>query len=412
MNSVIKRDCCRLCMGRNIVEVLDLGVMPHAGNFLDKGEVGKEKRYPLSLYFCNDCSLLQILDVIPKEVLFKNYFYLSSVSNTLKKHFSDYAEELRRRFIKGKETVLEIGSNDGVLMSILKDLGIKCIGVEPANNIADIARSKGLDVVSSFFTESLAKELRTSMGRMKIITASNVFAHIDDMHDVMKGIKLLLEEDGLFIFEVQYAVDLIEKLEYDMVYHEHLCYYSLKSLMPFFEKFGMEIFDVRRTSMHAGSIRVYVKNMNGKELRTSTVDELLKIETEMKLESIETYVDFAEKVRKHGKDLYEMLANLKSKGFKIVGYGASGRANTLLNFCRIGTEYIDYIVDESPLRQNRFTPGTHIQIVDPAKFRSDNVDYVVLFAWSYFDEIMKKECEFLKKGGKFIVVLPQVKIYP
>lgn len=409
-----RRDNCRFCKGKNLVKFLDLGAQPLSGGFLTKEQLASEKFYPLELHICKDCLLVQVLDVIDKETLFKEYFYLSSVTKTLSQHFIEYAKILFDKFLKNPNSFLvEIGSNDGVLLRPLNNMGIRTLGVEPATNVGKIAESFGVETVNDFFTEKVAAKIAKGKGKADVITGSNVFAHIDDLDDVMRGIKVLLKDDGVFIFEVHYLMNLIEELQYDMVYHEHMNYYILPPLMIFFKKFDMEIFDAERIPMHAGGIRVYVRNIGKRnESISENVQKLLDLEKKNGLHEIGTYLKFGERVRKLNERLLSLLVSMKSHGNKIIGYGASGRANTILNYCKTGPEILEYIVDASPLRQGRYTPGTHIPIVAEDRFRNDNPDYVLLLAWSYAKEIIEKEKVFVEKGGKFIIPFPEIKIVP
>jgi len=388
--------------------------MPLAGNFLSKNEIGKEKKYPLRVFFCKNCSLVQVLDIIPKEELFTKYFYLSSVTKTLSNHFKEYAKEMVNRFlIPGKSFVLEIGSNDGVLQEPLEKLDIKTLGIEPAVNISRFARKKGLEVINDYFSKKLAEKIKKERGQVDAIFANNVFAHMDSIRDVTKGIKLLLKKDGIFVFEVHYIVDLIEKLQYDTIYHEHMCYYSLTSLSKFFESFNMEIFDVKKIPIHAGSIRIYVKNKDQRLKNISkNVKKILKYEKDNGFDSLQRYLNFSIEVRNHRDKLKKTLTDLKKKNTKIVGYGAPGRGNILLNYCSLGPDILDYIIDESPIRKGMFIPGMHIPIISPEKFRKNNPDYALILAWSYKQEIFKKEKKFIENGGKFIIPLPKIKQYP
>lgn len=406
---------CRLCKSNDLVMFLDLGVMPHAGAFIEnESEIKSEKSYPLQVHYCKKCSLVQVVDAIPKEILFTNYFYLSSVTRTLSEHFREYAEEVVKGFnLSPTSLIVEIGCNDGVLLKPFTELGVRAVGVEPSVNVSKIAKDKGLEVINSFFTDEVAASIATSHGKADIIAANNVFAHIDNMDEAMRAIKVLLKDDGVFIFEVHYLLDLLEKLQYDMIYHEHLCYYSLSSLVPFFKKFGMEIFDVKRISIHAGSIRAYVRNTGKRQdLASGSVEKLVELEEKTGIRDSNTYLEFAAKVKEETKKLVDMLRKLKADGKRIVGYGASGRANTMLNYAGIGRDVLDYIVDESPSRYGRLTPGTHIPIVHPSQMRNDNPDYILMLAWSYKREIMEKEKAFLERGGKFIIPLPTVSVTP
>lgn len=364
---------CRFCSGTQFKIIVDLGKQPLAGTFLKDKEVGKEKFYPLKVCQCLDCGLVQLLDIVPKEELFQSF--LSSV--TMKDHFFEYAKEIKERFLNIGDFIVEIGSNDGVLLKPLQDMGMKVLGIEPIAKIAKIAKQKGIPTTVEFFSEKLAKIIKQ---KADMVLANNVFAHIDDMGDTMRGIDYLLKDDGYFIFEVQFLIDTIEKLQYDTIYHEHLNYYSISSLAPFLKKYGFEIVEVKPIPTHGGSVRVYTK----------------KFKVGL----------FADKVSETKIKLVTLLLKLRSKNKKVIGYGAAGRANTLLNYCGITADLIEYIVDESPLRYGHFTPGSHIPVIKPSK-KDLQVDYIVILAWNYKDHIIEKLKQ-LRFKGKFIIPLPEV----
>ena len=407
---LIRREC-RFCSSKKLVKIIDMGPMPLAGDYLLKKNIGKEKYYPLRIYFSQKCSLVQVLDVIAPNILFNDYRYLSSVG--LKAHFKSYADEMVKGFLKKGDFIVEIGSNDGVLLLPLKLLGMDVLGIDPAKNVAKIAEKKGVQTIVDYFGVKISKSILTIKGKAEAILANNVLAHIDNVNDVFKGIKLLLKPEGILVFEVQYLLDLINSLQYDFFYNEHLSYYTIVSLNPLMEKYDMEIFDVKKIPIHSGSIRVYVKFKNNIKLNIkSSVKKLLDIEKGNEVLNEKDLKKFAVKVGKHKISLVNYLVKLKRKGERIVGYGASGRGNVLLNYCGITNNYIDYIVDESPERYGRFTPGTHIPIVKPEVFRKDKVKYCLLLAWNYKDMILSKEKEFVKKGGKFILPLPRIRLIP
>ena len=390
-----------------MIKFLDLGYMPHAGDFLTAKEVGKEFYYPLRIYFCRDCSLVQNLDVISPMKLFKQYHYLSSISLT--DHFQKYAMEIKRRFLNKDSFVIEIGSNDGVLLSPLEKIGIKTIGVDPASNVAKIAKKRGVRTIVDFFGDKVAEKILKENGKADVIMANNVLAHIDNMDDVFRGIVKLLKPDGVLIFEVHYLPDLLNKMQYDFFYSEHLSYYSLAALVPFLSKFCLKIFDVKKVLTHSGSIRVYVEfKKSGKERISKNVEKLRKQELRLGTFSEKKLKLFVNNVYKHRKLMRSLLAKIKEDNKRIIGYGAAGRANTLLNFCEINTDTLDYIVDDSPERQGKYTPGTHIPIVSPDIFRKDSVNYVLLLAWNYKKQIIEKEAKFIKDGGKFIIPFPRI----
>src|SRR3989344_1981115 len=290
------RNTCRLCGGRNLKKIIDLGLLPLAGGFLRKEEIGKEKKYPLRVFICEECGLFQVIDVISAELLFKDYRYTSSTTRTLSEHFEEYASEMVFRFLNGDSFVVEIGSNDGVLLAPLKKLGINAIGIDPAVNIVKIARRRGLNIINDFFNVRNAKRILKDYGKANAIVSNNTLAHIDNMDEILKGIKLLLDENGVLVFEVQYLLDLIRNLQYDFIYHEHLCYYSLKPIVKFLDKYDMKIFDIKKIPIHGGLIRVYVANKLNKKYETSQkASKMLEIEKRMGLYNYESLLNFAKK---------------------------------------------------------------------------------------------------------------------
>jgi len=408
-----ERNTCRICGSKDIIKFLSLGNMPLAGGFLKKEDIPNEKKYPLDIYFCKNCSLVQVLDVIPPDILFKDYRYLSSSTKTLSEHFKKAATYYKERFLRNKTSfVVEIGSNDGVLLKPLTDLGINAIGIDPSENVSKIAKSKGLKVIVDYFTKKVAKEIVNKYGKADLIIANNVFAHIDNLDEVMDGIKILLKEDGVYIFEVQYIIDLLENTKYDTMYHEHLCYYSLHALSYLMDRFGIEIFDVERIPIHSGSIRVFVRNKGKNESISKKVKELLELENRVGILDEKSYIAFGDLINKNKIELVGLLKNLKKQGKRIIGYGAPGSSIILLNYCDIGKEILDYVVDVSLERYGRVIPGKHIEILHPDKMKEKYPDYALILAYTYKDEILSKEKDFIEKGGKFIMPLPKIEILP
>lgn len=409
------REDCRGCHSKDVVKFLSLGNLPLAGGFIKEEDIPKEKKYPLDVYFCRNCSLVQIMDIVPADILFKDYRYLSSVMTTLVRHFEIHAKNLVSRYSLNKDSfAVEIGPNDGVLMKPLQDLGVNILGFEPAKNIAKIASSKGLRIINDYFTKNNAIELIKLHGKADIILANNVFAHIDDIDEIMEGISKLLKNDGVFVFEVHYIVDLIEKLQFDTIYHEHLIYYSVKALQKLMNRYNMEITDIERIPIHSGSISVHAKKINNANHIDSSVSNLLKLESSLGLHAEEPYFEFADKVKRIKDELLTLINNFKLKNKRIICYGAPGRGTTFLNYIGIGKKQIDYVIDQSPERYGRVMPGVHIPIYPPEKFREEIIppDYALILAWSYEKEIIKKEQEFISKGGKFIIPLPKIKLIP
>lgn len=410
----IHRTNCRFCESKNLVKILDFGNVPLAGGFLKEEDFSNEKFYPLELNFCKDCYLIQVSNVVPAEVLFKNYFYFSSAIKTLVDHLADFANETNGRFLKGRKapSVFEIGCNDGVMLKPFAKLGVKAVGIDPATNVVNSIDAKDITVINDYFCEDVSKKILVQHGRFDAIVSSYSFAHIDDMISVIKGVKTLLKDDGVFIFEVYYLGTLIEEMQYDMIYHEHMSYYSLKSLEKFLGKYDMEIFDVKFTpGVRSGAVRFYAHNTGNKEPVSNTVKDMMHTEHLRGYDKVETFLGYANKVNKTRVQLMELLNRLKKEKKTIIGYGASGRGTTIMNYCGIDMKFLDYVVDDAPAKHGFFTPGTHVPI-KPWDFTKEGKfpEYSLLFAWSFVNEVKKRRADYLKQGGKFIVPLPEVSI--
>lgn len=391
-----------------MVRILDLGEMPPANAFLKEEELHKpEPKFPLVVYFCNTCNLLQLLDVVSPEILFGEYDYLTSASKPLAEHFIKTANELVTRFnIKKDDLVLEIGGNDGVLLSAIKD---KCrvLNVEPAKNIAELSKNNGIDTLNRFFSEGVAEDILKKYGFAKLVVANNVLAHIDDMRGLFSGVKKLIGEDGVFVFEVHWVGNLISEGGFDQIYHEHLCYHSLHDLKYLSEDLGLKIFDIETVPIHGESMRVFVsQNIPAK----GSVAEFLQREEAMGLTKKETFMKFADKVRSSKQNLQNMLKELKNSGKTIVGYGAPAKGNTLLNYYGVTPALVSFLTDTTPLKQGMYAPGTRIPVLHPDVAKKKLPDYFLLLAWNYADAILKKEEELRKSGVKFIIPVPEPKI--
>jgi SAM-dependent methyltransferase len=407
-----RRHDCRGCHGTALVSFLDYGRVPLAGDFLLPEEVGTESLYPMDLAFCPDCSLTQISNVVPAEELFTDYRYLSSVTSTLMGHFREYAQLLAKEFLRPDDNLLvEFGCNDGVLLQPLTELGIDAIGIDAAENVVQIARAKGLDVWHGFFGADLGALLRRDHGPATVITSSNCFAHIDDLDNILRGVDALLADDGILAVEVHYVLDLLETVQFETVYHEHLCYYSLKALSCLYNRFGFEVFDAQRLPMHGGAIRVFAKRQsNTSREPTTRLRRMLAEEESKSLYELPAYQQFGASAVEARDAIRRFVLGRKAMGKSLSAYGAAGRATTLLNYCGLDHSVLDYVVDESPSRIGRFVPGVQIPIVPRSHFHEQPTDDCLLTAWNYRNEIVAKESAYLANGGVFLAPLPRIEV--
>ncbi|MDA8131723.1 MAG: class I SAM-dependent methyltransferase [Elusimicrobia bacterium] len=403
---------CRTCRGDRLYKFLDLGFTPPADQFRRKDQLREpETHYPLEVCLCEDCGLVQLNHVVSPEVLYRNdYPYESSITRTGKAHWDAFAKYVVGKLKLGKDDlVVDIGSNVGVLLESFRNNGASVLGVDPAANIVLLAQKRGIETICDFFNSGAVDEILSRKGPAAVITGTNVFAHIDDLHELTRNVKRLLRKKGVFIFEAPYLVNLVNKLEYDTIYHEHLSYLSLKPLVRFFGEQGMEVFDVQLVDIHGGSFRVYIAE-KGAYPAEPIVKELLDKEEKMGLYTRPVLDKFAADVAKNRAELSWLLHSLKREGKSIVGVSAPAKGMTLLNYCRIGTELLDAVSEKSTLKIGRYTPGTHIPVVPDEYLLQHQPDYALLLAWNFADEIMKNLGEYRKRGGKFIVPIPMPRI--
>jgi hypothetical protein len=384
--------------------------MPTPNGYLEKKDLNKkETLYPLGVCVCLDCWLVQLTHVVPAEIMFKNYLYIPSTSSTLMKNFRSIADDLISRFaFKKNGLVVDVGSNDGTLLSFFQEKDMKVLGVDPADNLAAAAELKGIKTVCDFFTSSLAEKIVRENGRAKIITSTNSFAHLNDLHDVCRAFSILLDTDGVCFLEFPYLVDTIDKNEFDTIYHEHLSYLSVSPIKMLFEKNNLKILDLSRNPVHGGSLCVYLGKKDSPHKTTSALFRFLEEEKLKGLNSKSYYDEFAKRVRLIKKDLVNFLIRQKKLGKKIVGYGASAKGNVLLNYCKINNKTINYVVDSIPYKQGRFTPGTHIPIFPESRLLADQPDFALLFSWTFAEEILDKQQSYREKGGRFIIAIPSL----
>jgi len=399
---------CRMCQSKNLYLFLDLGFTPPADQFRRKDQMKEpEIHYPLEVFMCDDCGLAQLCHVVSPEVLYRmDYPYESSTTKTGREHWNTFAQRVVKRLnLEKNDLVVDIGSNVGVLLGAFKSQGMRIQGVDPAANIVMLAHERGIDTICDFFNRETAEKILREKGAASVITGTNVFAHIDDLYLLMKNILMLLKENGVFIFEAPYFVNLIKMIEYDTIYHEHLSYFSVKPLLRFFALFDMEVFDIELVDIHGGSFRVYVGRKSQRPV-SPVITQLLNEEEAMQLYSHKTMDHFADAVRKNKMDLTWLLHSLKHEGKRVVGVSAPAKGMTLLNYCKIGTELLDVVTEKSALKIGRFTPGMHIPVVSDSYLLEERPDYAMLLAWNFADEIMKNLHEYREGGGKFIIPIP------
>ncbi len=400
---------CLGCGGKNLKPFLDLGRHILANTYL-RQPADDSYKFPLNVSFCEDCFLVQLRYIVDREFLFSNYAYFSSTSPQLIGYFDEYADSVAKRFGgKIENKVLEIASNDGVLLKAFKKRGFWILGVDPAQNIAEQANQEGIRTIPEFFGRSCARDIEAAYGKMGLIAANNVLAHTDEPGEILAGVKELLADNGVFAAEVQYLADLIEHGEFDNVYHEHVFYFSFLALNSLFEKYGLEIFDVKHTPAQGGSLRVFASHP-GAFKKEKSVGQLLNLEKKKGLNEYRIFEKFGDKVSALKENLTSLLVKIKKEGKKIAGYGAPAKGNTLMQSFGINSEILDYIVDNAPSKQGRLTPGTNIPIKSPDCLKAGPPDYLLILAWNYADSIIQKENWFKEKGGKFIVPIPQLKI--
>jgi SAM-dependent methyltransferase len=397
---------CRSCGATQLESVLSLGRTPLANALLRAEDLERpEPTFPLELVFCPACALVQITETVPPEELFSHYLYLSSFSDTMVRHSQELASRLvEERGLSADSLVIEVASNDGYLLQFYKQAGVPVLGIEPAANVAEVAEKKGIPTLVRFFGRELAAELRDSGRRADVIHANNVLAHVADLNGFVAGIALALKDEGVAVIEAPHVKPMIERLEFDTIYHEHLCYYSLTALQPLFKRHGLEIVDVYEIPLHGGSLQVHAA-LHGRP--SERVCALLEEERKAGVGDHSFYRDFGDKVRSLRAELVAMLRSLKSSGSRIAAYGASAKGATLLNYCGVGLETIDFVADRSTVKQGLYTPGAHLPIKAPESLLSERPDHVLLLTWNFADEILEQQAAYRKRGGKFIIPVPE-----
>jgi len=401
---------CRSCGASNIETVLDLGQIPLVNSLPSEDDLKRpDPRYPLVLAFCPACALVQITHTVPPEELFRDYLYFSSYSDTMLAHARALVDRIvAERNLGANHLAVEIASNDGYLLCNYQRLGVPVLGIEPARNIAKVAEAKGIPTLAEFFGRELGTQLAREGRRADVIHAHNVFAHVPDVNGFVAGMAAVLAPGGVAVIEAPYVRDMIERLEFDTIYHEHLFYFSATAVQPLFQRHGLELVDVERVAIHGGSLRMWVAHTGAKA--KPSVAELLAEERALGMDRRDYYRDFAARAGQLREDLREKLRGLKNRGLRIAGYGAAAKGAVLLNFAGVGPELIDFVADRSPHKQGRYVPGVRIPVRAPSALLDAQPDYLLLLAWNFEDEIRAQQAEYLRRGGRFIVPVPQVRI--
>lgn len=406
---------CRNCKKNLEHCFVDLGSAPPSNSYLTKTQLDmSEKFYPLKVFVCDKCWLVQVIDYAGRDVFFNEFYpYFSSISMSFLKHAKNYVKYIINRFkIKKNSRIIEIASNDGYLLQYFKKKNYNCIGIEPSKSCAEYARAKGINVIQEFFDQNLAKNLAKKKLRADLIIANNVLAHVPNISDFVRGVSSLLKPKGLVTFEFPHMLNLIKNNQYDTIYHEHYSYLSLISVQDIFKRNNLKIFDVQEVKTHGGSLRIFAQQKSSTFYKLSKeISKIIKIEKKFKLNSIETYKNF-QKITDHNKnELIKFLLNCKKKGLKVAAYGAAAKGNTLLNYAGIRKDLISYVCDTSPFKQGKFLPGSRIPILSPKYLIKKKPDYVLILPWNIADEVINQLKELKKAKTKFFIAIPKIKIF-
>lgn len=402
---------CRACHQDTLLMFLPLGDHPPANAFLRTAEAAaRERRYPLDTIACLSCGLIQVADHLPPD-FFRDYVYVPSASDTMHAHFREFAQTVQRRIATDpSHLVVDIGCNDGLFLRSCQALGVRTLGIDPADNIVAMTRQHGIEVFGEYFGVETAKAARAKWGPARVITTTNTLNHIDDLHAFVEGVSILLDTDGTFIIEVPQALTCVEQNEFDTVYHEHLSVFSVTSLHKLGAFFGLEVVEVESLPIHGGSMRVFLRRTGAAREAVAperATQAWLDRERDAALFTAETYHAMAGRVHRIRDDLMALLRRLKAEGKSIAGYGAPAKGNTLLNYYGIGTDLLDYLADRNALKQGLLSPGMHIPVVSPDRIEETKPDYLLILAWNFGEEIIAQQAAHAARGGRFIVPIPE-----
>ena len=414
MDTIATNYRCRFCNSDRIYSMVDLGMSPLCESYLNPDQINKmEAFYPLHVYVCGECFLVQLEEFVPREDIFTEYAYFSSYATSWVQHAKDYTDMVIRRFgLTSDNYVVELASNDGYLLQHFVNCGIPVLGIEPAANVAKAAIEKGVPTKVIFFDEESAGDLISDGRKPDLLIGNNVLAQVPNLNSFVRGIKMYLEGGGVLTMEFPHLLNLMEKNQFDTIYHEHFSYFSLLAAETIFSAHGLTIFDVEEISTHGGSLRIFVGHQEDhSKIETKRLQELRQRELAAGLNSLEAYSLFSKQVKETKRKILEFFIRSKRDGKRIVGYGAPGKGNTLLNYCGIRTDFLDFTVDRNPYKHGKFLPGTHIPIYPTEKIREAKPDYLFILPWNFKDEIIEQNAFIREWKGKFVVPIPEVEIY-
>lgn len=406
MIECIEQEVCRLCGADDFHPVINMGQMPPANGFRDT-DSDDERYFPLEVVVCGSCSLVQLKHTVSREFLFSDYPYFSADSGS-SPHFESYAEMLRDRYLDDGDLVVDVGSNDGGLLACLDD-DVGRLGIDPAENTAEAAEDRGITTVTEFFDGETAESVRETHGSADVLCANNVVAHIDDLHGFLTGVDELLAEDGVVVIEVPYLLDLVTETQLSTIYHEHISYFSIESLTNLLGKRDLVLTDIERLDRHGGSVRVHARRSSAADGESRQVTNLRALERSSRLNHPDTLDRFRARAERKRQTLRDLVIDL-ADGNRVVGYGASAKGNVLLNYCDLGPEHLEYIVDAMSAKQGTYSPGQNVPVRAPEAFRDSHPDYALVLAWNYADAIRDQETDFVDDGGDFVLPTPMADI--